>query len=202
MKKIIAILFLILLANCQRKETELEFEKRVMNDLFIDLIDSIYVDSRTMKIPSPNLRNVISDSLKTEKLKKYKKYLVEREKRIIQIKNDTSKVVIAIDDTISKIRDKSEYKIDLLKINENDKYIFKYYSDFPKGKKTWTTEYPYHFGGIISLERIKFNENKDYGELSVAISYFHQDAAGFNVFIKKDSNNKWIIEKIITSWIS
>ena len=76
MKRIIAILFFILLANCQKKETVLEFEKKVMSEIFIDLIDSIYVDSRTIKIPSPFLENGISDSLKTEKLEKYKKYLV------------------------------------------------------------------------------------------------------------------------------
>ena len=203
MKRIIAILFLIILANCQKKETELEFEKQVMNEIFIDLVDSIYVDTRTMKIPSkPFLEKGISDSLKIEKLNKHKLLLEERDKRIILIKNDTSRVVLAIVDTIAKITDKPEYKIDILQLKESKKYIFKYYSDFPKGRKLWTTKYPYYFGGTISLSRIKFNENKDFGEFSVGIGYYDQDAQGFDVYIKKDTDDNWIIEKIKGTWIS
>jgi len=202
LKKIVAIILLILLSNCQKTETELEFEKKVMNEIFIDLIDSIYVDSRTMKIPSPVFENGISDSLKTKNLKEYKKYLNEREKKIIKIKNDTNRVVLAIYDTISKIIDKPEYKIKLSQLSKSDKYIFMYYSEFPIGRKKWTTNYPFHFGGTIFLSRIKFNENKDSGELSVGIGYYDQDEQGFDVYIKKDIDNKWIIEKIIGTWIS
>jgi hypothetical protein len=203
MSRIIVILIFVLLSSCQKKESELDYEKNVMTNIFPNLIDSIYSDYRTMKIPSkPFMENGISDSLKNEKIKEYKIFLADREKRINKIKNDTSRVVLAIYDTISKIIDKSEYKIDISKLKKSDKYIFKYYSDFPRDRKIWSAKYSFYFGGIISFSRIKFNENKDLGQLSVGVSYYDKDAQGFDVYIKKDKNDKWIIKKVIVTWIS
>ncbi|HSQ46410.1 MAG TPA: hypothetical protein VLM44_05760 [Lutibacter sp.] len=197
MKKIIAILIFILLSSCHKKDHDLAFEKNVMNEIFTDLVDAIYTDMRTVKIPSrPFLAKGTYDKLKSHQIA-----LAEREKRIIKIKNDTSRIVLAIYDTITKITNRTAYNIDLSKLNKSNTYIFKYWSDFPKGRKIWNTKYPFYFGGIISFSRIEFDWSKKSGVLTAGISYADQDAQGFDIYIKK-SNNKWIIEKVVETWIS
>jgi hypothetical protein len=71
-----------------------------MNEIFIDLVDSIFIDMRTMKIPSLHLEKGISDSLINERINRYRLALDKNEKKRIEIKNDTSRIVIAVYDTI------------------------------------------------------------------------------------------------------
>ena len=195
-----------------------------MNEIFIDLVDSIYYDIRLSPIPKkPYLEKGISDSLKNYKIKNHKLYITERKKEQEIIKNDTSRIVLAVYDTIytesllkgpeiikfnnieylfDSVTKKIEYKIDLNKIAESDKFRFKYLSDFSNSKKIWKTKYPFYFGGVISFSRIQFDKNKKYGLLDAGITYADQDGEGFRIYIRKDINNKWIIEKITGTWIT
>lgn len=174
-----------------------------MNEIFIDIVDSVFYDIRLSPLPKkPYLKKGISDSLKNEKLKNHKLFLAERKIEQEKIKTDTSRIVLAIYDTISMIRDRPGYRIDLSQLKESEKFIFKYYSIFPKENNIYKSKYPFYFGGIINFSRIKFNENKDYGELSVAVGYYIQDAEGFDIYIKKDKNGKWIIDKVVGTWIT
>tara|TARA_R110001583_G_C5667331_1_gene410342 strand:- start:7095 stop:7745 length:651 start_codon:yes stop_codon:yes gene_type:complete len=215
---------LVILSSCQKKDNSLEFEKNVMSEILTDLVDSIYFDIRLMPLSkNPYLEKGISDSLKNEKIKRHQIAIAKREKRIIEIKNDTSRIVIAVFDTIYTesllkgpeiikynnieylfdfITKKIEYKIDLNKISKSDKFRFKYLSGFPNDKTIWKTKYPFYFGGVISFSRIQFDKNKKYGLLDAGITYADQDGEGFRIYIKKDINNKWIIEKIEGTWVT
>ncbi len=73
-----------------------------MNEIFTDLVDSIFRDMRTLRIPPPYLEKGISDSLKNEKINRYRIALAKNKKKRIEIKNDTSRIVIAVYDTIVK----------------------------------------------------------------------------------------------------
>tara|TARA_R110001583_G_scaffold113965_2_gene264424 strand:+ start:2483 stop:3157 length:675 start_codon:yes stop_codon:yes gene_type:complete len=224
MNRIIAILIFVLLSSCQKKENDLEFEKNVMNEIFIDLVDSIYYDIRLSPLPKePYLEKGISDSLKNERIKKHKLFLAEREINQEKIKNDTSRIVLAVYDTIEKqsisngnelikfnnveylfdsITKKIEYKIDLSKIKRSDKFIFKYWTDFPNDRKIWRNKSPYYLGGLVSFSRIQFDKTKKHGVLKGGVGYGINDSEGFRIYIKKDLNNKWVIDKIILTSIS
>lgn len=216
MKKVFILLAFISLSNCQKKDNDLEYEKKVMNEIFIDLVDSIFTDMRTLKIPPPYLENGISDSLRNEKMKKYSIALEENEKRIKEIKNDTSRIVIVVFDTIEKqsiidgeelIKDnnieylfnpktkKIEYKIDLDKLKKSDKYIFKYYSSFPNKQDIFRSIFSFSIGGVVSFSRIQFDKDRNFGVLIGGISYGRLNGAGYRIFIKKDLSGKWIVEK-------
>ena len=94
-----------------------------------------------------------------------------------------------------------EYNIDISQFNNNNRYLFKYYSGFPKGREIWRTEYPYHLGGVMSFSRIFFDKNKEFGVLAAGFSYGILNGNGFRIFIKKESG-KWVIDKIEGTWIS
>ena len=194
-----------------------------MNEIFTDLVDSIFRDMRTLRIPPPYLEKGISDSLKNEKINRYRIALAKNKKKRIEIKNDTSRIVIAVYDTIvkqsisnadelikynnieyffdSKTK-KIEYKIDISKIKKSDKYIFKYWSEFPKGRVFWKTKYPFYLGGVIKFSKIQFDKSKKFGVLNGGVSYGILNGSGYRIYIKKDLNDNWIIEKIIGTSIS
>ena len=194
-----------------------------MNEIFTDLVDSIFTDMRILRIPSPNLGNVTSDSLRNEIIKRHKNAIAKIEKRRLEIENDTSRIVIAVYDTIDRksISERDElkkhfsienffesktswekYKIDLSKIKESDKFIYKYYSSFPKEQDFFRSKYSFYLGGIVSFSKIQFDSDRNFGVLSGGISYAPLDGYGFLFYIKKDLNGNWIIDKIKGTSIS
>ncbi|QVY66894.1 MULTISPECIES: hypothetical protein [unclassified Polaribacter] len=227
MNRLIIIFLLSIILGCNSQKNELEFEKKVFNEIFLELIDSTFYDFRTLQppltlAPLPN-GITISESQKKENLKTHKKYLADFKKRKIEIEKDTSRIVIAIVDTIftlgqdsfeklgknfenlkfknDSLEKKIEYKINLSKFKNNEKFIFKYYSEFPKGRKIWRTEYPFHLGAVISFSRIYFDRNKKNGVIESGTTFGILNGNGFRIFIKKVSD-KWRIEKIEGTWIS
>ena len=226
MKRVIILFILIITSSCELQKSELEFEKEVFNEIFLELIDSTFYDSRTRQPPLtlPPLPEgiTISENQKKENTKKHKKFLAEFKKRKNKIENDTARIVLAIVDnaflldqtnynTLKKhfenvefninTSEKSEYKFNLSEFKNNEKYIFKYHSEFPKGRKIWRTEYPFHFGAVISFSRIYFDKNKKIGVLECGITYGKLNGNGIRIFIKKESG-KWRINKIAGTWIS
>lgn len=160
-RKIISVLILLgLFSSCEKKQTELEFEKSVMTEIFPSLVDSICVDSRKMDPPPPMGESVYdktghyvrTDSTKiTSKQRiEYRKWQKKRE----EVEKDTSSVVIAFDPFLKKneaelnqllkeynskiqISQRSEkeldkFRLDFEKIKLNNKFKIKNISEFPK----------------------------------------------------------------------
>ena len=225
MKKSVLILLLIAFLGCNTKKYNLQFERKVFNELFLELIDSAYVDLRLIPPPSPPPPSgiILSEKQKKENLENHKKFLAEFEKRKAEIEKDTSKIVLAIVEktfpldssrfknlpgNYKKIELKSQYsdfknenKIDLSIFGNQNKYRFKKYSEFPKGRKIWRTNYPFELGAVISFSNIYFDENKEYGILECGVTRGKLNGNGLRFFIKKVSG-KWKIEKIEGTWIS
>lgn len=227
MKRIITLFILIILSSCEIQQSELEFEKEVFNEIFSELVDSTFYDYRILQpsptIPPPPNGTIISDSLNKENRKRYQKFLENYEKRKIEIEKDTARIVIAINDTISRpfrtnyktlskyfenikfekdtLEKKIEYKINLSEFKKNKKFEFKYHSEFPKGREIWRTEYPFYLGAVMSFSRIYFDKNKKFGVLESGTNFGILHGNGFRIFIKKISG-KWRIEKIEGTVIS
>ena len=160
-RKIISVLILLVLfSSCEKKQTELEFEKSVMTEIFPSLVDSICVDSRKMLPPPPMGESVYdktghyvrTDSTKTTNKQRiqYREWQKKRE----EIEKDTSSVVIALDPFLKKneaelnqllkeynskiqISQRSEkeldkFRLDFEKIKLNNKFKIKNISEFPK----------------------------------------------------------------------
>ena len=87
-------------------------------------------------------------------------------------------------------------------MTESNKFIFKYLSEFPQDKTIFRKKYPFYFGGVVSFTRIQFDEDKKHGTLTAAISYGVMDSQGFDIYIKKDKNDKWVVDRIKGTWIS
>ena len=104
LNKLIIFFLLSIILGCNSQKNELEFEKEVFNEIFLELIDSTFYDFRTMQPPLvlPPLPNgiVISESQKKENIRIHEEYLAEFEKRKIKIEKDTARIVLAIIDTI------------------------------------------------------------------------------------------------------
>lgn len=150
----------IILSSCEKKVTEIDFEKSVMTEIFPSLVDSICLDSRKM-LPPPQFGEDVYDKsghyVRTDSTKatreqkiKYRKWKTERE----EIEKDTSTVIIAFDPFLKKNATKligilkvyypnveisheqkeevDNYRFDFEKIKLNNKFKLKNISEFPK----------------------------------------------------------------------
>lgn len=88
MKKTVLFLLLIALLGCNTKKEKLQLERKVFNELFLELIDSAYVDFRLMTPPYPPPPSgiILSEKQKKENLENYKKFLAEFEKEKLKLK--------------------------------------------------------------------------------------------------------------------
>tara|TARA_R110002051_G_C8676819_1_gene491197 strand:- start:73 stop:720 length:648 start_codon:yes stop_codon:yes gene_type:complete len=211
------------LASCVKKQTDLEFEKSVANEIFPALLDSVHFDIRLSPPPPPPppLNYEESDSSKIEWDES--KMIAEYEKRKADLEKDTTKLVIAIVDStyriderlkkefiefykehsieLDTINNKNPYKINLSNLKHNKKFDLKYRSEFPATSKVWDGEYGFHLSGITGFSRIQFDQTKSYGAL---ISGFGCGRlCGFSgiVFIRK-VNGKWVIDEIKVTAVS
>jgi hypothetical protein len=108
-QKIASLLILIILiSSCEKKQTEFEFEKSVMTEIFPSLVDSICVDSRKT-MPRPlfyvNYYNKAGNYVRTDWTKSTNKQRIEYQKwirRRSEIANDKSEIIIAFDPFIKR----------------------------------------------------------------------------------------------------
>lgn len=112
---------IFLFVSCQKKISDLEFEKNVMTEIFPSLIDSICIDYRTVPDPPPIYGEFIYDKEgnsvgidSTKGTEKQKQEIVEweRNQEVIQetIEKDTSKLIVAFDPKIERSnKDLKEY---------------------------------------------------------------------------------------------
>jgi hypothetical protein len=137
----------------------LEFEKSVVYEIFPALMDSLHYDLRLYPPPPPKAiydkqgKYIGIDTTGTEQV------IAEYNKRRAELKADSVKLVIAINDSVYPLekRESSQllkhfsehnlkldstdlstnYKIDLTKLRADKKLRFKYLSEFPKGSAIW-----------------------------------------------------------------
>lgn len=187
--------------ECKKKEVpESEFEKDVFNSVFVEIVDSIYMDRRIM-YPPPNPRIVdfkknIRDT--TGYQDELKKYWREQD----SIKNDKHRILISVHDFVVS-NGINHSKFDLTPFKNNKKFDFQYASKFPdqiywdvNDKKS---KMPV---GTITVHKIYFNKTKTTGTLEASASCGGGKCGqGFEITIENKSG-KWHITKIVKTWIS
>lgn len=224
-KKLTFFLTLIieLLFSCEKKQSDLEFEQSVVYEIFPALMDSLHFDLRLTPPPLPRpIFNEKGEIIGTDTTG-IAIALTEYQKRKAELKADSVKLVIAINDSVYSLEKRernqllkhfveynlkldstdlsAEYKIDLNKLQADKKLRFKYLSEFPKGSAIWKKEYDFHLSSTTGLSRIQFDSTKSFGILRSGMSCGKLCGSGVRVFIRKE-NNKWIIDRIIVTEIS
>ncbi|MCP2026477.1 hypothetical protein L1276_001621 [Flavobacterium sp. HSC-32F16] len=199
-KFIFITIILISSFGCKKKEVpESDFEKGVLNSVFVEIVDSIYMDRRII-LPSPpprfNLQTNKADTIgHSEELKKYWRYQDS-------IKKDTTRILIGVYDYVINNKIKNE-KFDLTAFKSNKKFDFQYASKFPD-ELHWTV-HNYKSGmpvGTIEISNIKFNKNKTLGIIEATASCGGGKCGrGFEITIENKSG-KWHIAKIVQTWVS
>ena len=202
-----------------------------MTEIFPSLIDSTCIDTRLMTNFPPKYGESIYDKTghyigvdSTKATREEKRKLSEWKKRTLEIKNDTSKIIIAFDPKIQNCRkdlkhdfekqfpsaklykpkaeNDAEYILDFKSIKINNKFELKNISEFPKERGViWETKYNFLFSGVVYFSRIQFDKQKSYGILDGGFYCGRLCGQGFRIYIKKVSN-KWIIDQIEGTWIS
>lgn len=157
----------------------------------------------------------------------YRHRLNNWEERRDSIINDETLIYIALSDSINQFEREDIYelinhfndqklvvdsedfelekgfKVDFDKLkSDNKKLRFKPTSEFPKGRDFWKTNYALNFGGSLSFSRILFDNTKSYGVLNTGFVRGGLDGGGCRIFIKKDENGNWKIDKIEGTWVS
>jgi len=214
--QIVFFLIVILFSGCEKKISDLEYEKNVMTALFPDLIDSICIDSRTFGPPP------LFDSIKSIEENKQKKAEWENIQKAIG--KDTAKVIVAFNPQIKnsskdlkeylrehfkvtevfypKIEGDSIYTIDFKNIPLKGKFQLRNISEFPKDRyKFWRTKYDFVFSGVVYFSRIQFDKTKKFGVLDAGFTCGRHCGNGFRIYIKK-IKDKWAIDEIEGTWIS
>ena len=222
-RTLLLISIILILFGCEKKQSELEFEKSVVYEIFPALMDSLHFDFR-LKPPRPSkpVFNEKGEIIGTDTTG-IGKVLADYKKRKAELKADSIKLVIAINDSVYSLEKKesnellkhyselnlsldttdltTEYKIELKKLIADKKLKFKYLSEFPKGSAIWKKEYNFHLSGTTSLSRIQFDSTKSFGILRSGMGCGKLCGTGVRVFIRK-VNEKWIIDEIIVTEIS
>lgn len=218
--------FLLSFCGCKKKEVEkvdkLQFERNVINNIFLEIVDSIYMDRRTiLGPPPPRLDFKINKEDRIGHHAELKKYWREQD----SIKKDTTKILLGVIDLVEKIGeldkeriiencqkiecvyDKSKevesFKFDLSAFKNNKKFNFKYLSKFPP-VNLWNlndkkSSLPV---GAVGISRIQFNKNKTLGILSASASCGGGKCGRGFLIIIENKSGKWKIEKVIHTWVS
>lgn len=217
--------------SCQKKISDLEFEKNVMTEIFPDLIDSICIDYRTVLHPPPiyglltydeNGHRVKVDS--TMSIEEQNKRMAKWEHNQEAIEKDTSKLIVAFNPKIKsnskdlkgylvehfkvmeifnpKIEGDSTYTIDFKNIPLKGKFEIRDMSEFPKDRREfWKKKYDFVFSGAVYFTGIQFDKERKFGVLDGGFSCGRLCGIGVRIYIKK-VNEKWIIDKIDNTSVS
>ncbi|UUF15640.1 MULTISPECIES: hypothetical protein [Flavobacterium] len=199
-KSIFITLIFLSSFGCKKKEaSESDFEKDVMNSVFVEIVDSIYMDRRTILPPPMPRRDFKTNKEDTigyhDRLKRYQ---IEQD----SIKNDKNRILIGVYDYIVNNKIRNE-KFDLTPFKNNKKFDFQYTSKFPE-ERFWNIE-DKNSGmpvGTIQISNIKFNKNKTLGTITANASCGGGTCGqGFEITIENKSG-EWHITKIVNTWIS
>ncbi|WP_204347098.1 hypothetical protein [Psychroserpens algicola] len=166
------------------------YDEYKQSDEFLEIIEKWRKKKDSINLDSTSIYLVLEDSIigfsradSTELIKYFNK----------------QNIVVDTIDTGSK----KDYRIDLKRLNVNNKKIrFKYRSDFPEGRKFWKTKYDIQIAAKVGFSRILFDKTKSFGLLNVSYVMGTLNGEGIRIYIKKNSNGKWVIDKIKETWIS
>lgn len=217
---------LILLSSfgCKKKEVSRhEFEKEVLNRVFVEIVDSIYMDRRLMLGPPPPMFNSKTNKVDTTghsaELKEYLRYKDS-------IKNDKKRILLGVyehvgkissmeTETISKEIDLSNFAYDTLKEGEEFKFDLKPFENNKKFHFEKTSKYLHEKEwnlndksnslipvGTIFISRIQFNKTKTKGVLAAGASCGGGKCGRGFVVIIENKNGKWKVNKVIHTWDS
>lgn len=225
-KFIFITMLLLSFFGCKKKEIQkvdkFQFEKNVINNVFLEIVDSIYMDRRTMyppPMPRIDFKTNKEDTIGYHA--ELKKYNLEQD----SIKNGKIRILIGVDDLVNKIGgfdkeqfiedcqkiecvyDKSkeieDFKFDLTPFKNNKKFNFQYLSKFPP-VNLWDLNDKKNAMpvGAVWLSRIQFNKTKIRGILSASASCGGgRCGRGFLITIENKSG-KWHITNIKQTWVS
>ena len=217
---VINLIFLLII-SCDRKQTDLEFEKSVANEIFASLLDSVHFDRRLNLPPTPPPNLEWTDSIAIEFNES--EIIADLEKRRTELAKDTTKLVVAIVDSTYRIDENAKnelinfyqeysieldtinidnpYRINISDLNHNQKFKLIYRSILPATNKVWKEEYDFHLSGITGFSRIQFDRTKNYGVLKSGFGCGRLCGFSGLVFIRK-INGKWTIDEIKVMTIS
>ena len=224
LKFIFITLILLSFFGCKKKQVdELQFEKDVLNNVFVEIVDSIYMDRRVM-LPPPTPR--IDFKTDKEDTIGFHKKLKEYWHNIDSIKNDKTRILLGVYDDVTKIspletemiikkidvsgytydisKETDEYKFDLKAFKNNRKFNFQKASKYPQ-EKNWDLNDKSNFlfpVGTVWVSRIQFNKTKTSGILAAGASCGGGRCGRGFVIIIENKSGKWKIEKIIHTWVS
>lgn len=223
LKFILPIIVLLSIFGCKKKVDELQFEKDVLKNVFVEIVDSIYMDRRIITPPPPPRFNEETNKADTTGLhKELKEYWHFRD----SIKNDKTRILIGVYENVYKIgpeetemilkdikaseyayvvsKESKDYKFDLKPFKNNKKFHFESTSKF-LNEKQWDLNDKSNKlipVGTVFVSRIQFNKTKTSGILSAGASCGGGTCGrGFFITIEKKSG-KWKINKIIHTWVS
>ena len=200
----------------------MEFQKEVMDEIFIALVDSLHWDHRIPLRPPPPPPPGFKENDSTKRVRDSIRvlWIKEYHSKLDSIRKDTSKLNIGIHDTVNDERKRyllddlrspkyneyhwdtltgyTSYRIDISNFQENKLFRFKYGSELPEDQNQW---YELGFHELIGFSTIVFNKEKTNGALGAWSDCGRLCGSGFLVFIKKE-NGKWVIDKIELTSVS
>jgi hypothetical protein len=228
MKKFWATFLILTITTlaCKNGISDEELQQEVVKDVFLEIIDSTYIDRRIYTLFPENGKSIYDKNGKWLKYDSVSQHLndLKWESKIEKIKKNTSKLVIGIVrnnwdleendyqlfykhfknlEKGGAIQNKNSiiFPIDLNKITKNNKFIFKNNSEFPNSYEIWQKKYPFQFGSIITCSNACFDISKKHGFINVGVTCGGLCGRGYLIFIKK-INGKWKIDKIEETWIA
>lgn len=217
---------LILLSSfgCKKKEvSKPEFEKEVLNSVFVEIVDSIYMDRRLMLGPPPPRFNSKTNKVDTTghaaELKKYLRYKdsIENDKKriLLGVYDQVGKISSLETEIISKEVELSNFTYDTLKEGEEFKFDLKPFKNNKKFRFESTSKYLHEKEwnlndksnslipvGTIFISRIQFDKTKTKGVLSAGASCGGGKCGRGFIIIIENKNGKWKVNKVIHNWDS
>ena len=220
-------LILLSLLECKKKEVEkvdeLRFEKDVLKNVFVEIVDSIYMDRRIISPPPPPGFNSETNKVDTTgHHKELKEYWRNRD----SIKNDKTRILLGVYNDVEKIssfetemivkqisisaytydvsKETDKYKFDLKPFENNKKFNFQKASKYPH-EKDWNlndisnVRFPV---GTIWVSRIQFNKTKTRGILTAGASCGGGKCGRGFLIIIENKSGKWKIAEVIHTWES
>ena len=225
LSKFIFITLIILSSfGCKKKELpESEFEKEVLNSVFVEIVDSIYMDRRMMLGPPPprfnSKINKVDTTGHTAELKEYLRYKDS-------IKNDKKRILLGVYDNVGKISSfetemiskeivLSNFAYDTLKEGKEFKFDLKPFKNNKKFRFESTSKYLHENEwnlndnsnslipvGTVFISRIQFDKTKKTGILSAGASCGGGKCGRSFLVIIENKTGKWKVNKIIHLWDS
>lgn len=217
-KTALLLLFITLIASCNNKEKDLQFEKEVFYEVYPALIDSVWVNAvRTYVPPAPPGIDPSEYKLnrRNESNKRFNKELAEfKQKKFpvdlvffdeLAVRDNSKELQEHFKDAVisqDNVTDTLDFKLDRKKLDAYTAFHLKYVSRIPRGNdRKFYNECCYSVRGIVILSRIQFDDEKKYGVLNAGIECGAMCGYGYLIYIKK-VDDKWVIDKIEDGWIA